>query len=95
MKIKKKFNNQIIFENDDFLIINKIRGYAVQRGSKINTSLKDLYESLLRKNLYIVHRLDKDTSGLMIFAKTRIAASGISKLFKDNLVNKFYVSNNK
>ena len=89
---KKKLNNQIIFENDDFLIINKIRGYAVQRGSKINTSLKDLYESLLRKNLYIVHRLDKDTSGLMIFAKTRIAASGISKLFKDNLVNKFYVA---
>ena len=31
---KKKLNNQIIFENDDFLIINKIRGYAVQRGLK-------------------------------------------------------------
>ena len=74
------------------MIINKIRGYAVQRGSKINTSLKDLYESLLKQNLYIVHRLDKDTSGLMIFAKTRIAASGISKLFKDNLVSKFYIA---
>jgi len=89
---KKKLNNHIIFQGDDFLIINKIRGYAVQRGSKINTSLKDLYESLLKQNLYIVHRLDKDTSGLMIFAKTRIAASGISKLFKDNLVNKFYIA---
>ena len=46
----------------------------------------------MRKNLYIVHRLDKDTSGLMIFAKTRIAASGISKLFKNNLVKKFYIA---
>ena len=92
IKDKKKFENHIIFQNDDFLIINKIRGYAVQRGSKIQTSLKDLYESLLRQNLYIVHRLDKDTSGLMIFAKTRVAASNISKLFKDNLVKKFYIA---
>ena len=35
---KKKFNSHIIFQNNDFLIINKIKGYAVQKGSKIKVS---------------------------------------------------------
>ena len=47
----------------------------------------------MKTNLYIVHRLDKDTSGLMIFAKNRLAASKISKLFLNNKINKYYIAN--
>ena len=89
---RKKFDSHIIFQNSDFLIINKIRGFAVQRGSKVKISLKDFYESLMKQSLYIVHRLDKDTSGLMIFAKNRLAASNISKLFQDNQIHKYYIA---
>lgn len=89
---KKKFDSHIIFQNNDFLIINKIKGYAVQKGSKIKVSLKDFYESLIKQNLYIVHRLDKDTSGLMIFAKNRLAASNLSKLFQENRIHKYYIA---
>ena len=78
---RKTLRKKIIFENNDFIIINKLRGYSVQRGSKVRTSLKDYYENLLGYPHYIVHRLDKDTSGLMIFTKSRLAASSISKLF--------------
>ena len=90
---KDQFTQHILFQNHNFLIINKLKGYSVQRGSKVNISLKDYYESLLKTNLYIVHRLDKDTSGLMIFAKSRLAASKISKLFLNNKVHKFYIAN--
>ena len=89
---KNIFKNRIIYQNQNFLIINKLKGYAVQRGSKIKNSLKDFYESLLDTKLYIVHRLDKDTSGLMIFAKHRSAASKMSKLFKENLIKKYYIA---
>ena len=91
-EFRKTLRKKIIFENNDFIIINKLRGYSVQRGSKVRTSLKDYYESLLGYPLYIVHRLDKDTSGLMIFAKSRLAASGISKLFLSNKIHKYYLA---
>ena len=91
-EFQKTLRKQIIFENNDFIIINKLRGYSIQRGSKVKTSLKDYYESLLGYPLYIVHRLDKDTSGLMIFTKSRLAASSISKLFLSNKIHKYYLA---
>ncbi len=91
-KSKEIFSKRIIFQHQDFIIINKEKGYSVQRGSKVNTSLKDFYESLLKIKLYIVHRLDKDTSGIMIFAKNRTSASKISKLFQNNKINKYYIA---
>ena len=91
-KFQKILRKKIIFENNDFIIINKLRGYSVQRGSKVRISLKDYYESILGYQLFIVHRLDKDTSGLMIFAKSRLAASGISKLFLLNKIHKYYLA---
>ena len=96
IKISEELQNilikKIIFENNDFIIINKIRGFSVQKGSKVKISLKDYYESILGNPLYIVHRLDKDTSGLMIFAKSRLAASSISKLFLLNKIHKYYMA---
>ena len=94
---KKIFKDHIIFQNDDFIVINKIDGYSVQRGSKVFISLKDIYENVIKHKLYIVHRLDKDTSGVMLFAKNRITASKISSLFLNNQIKKFYISvtNNK
>ncbi len=91
-EFQKILTNRVIFENTDFIIINKLKGYSVQRGSKVKISLKDYYESILGYPLYIVHRLDKDTSGLMIFARSRLAASCISKLFLLNKIHKYYLA---
>ena len=91
---KKIFKEHIIFQNNDFIVINKIEGYSVQRGSKVFISLKDIYENVIEHKLYIVHRLDKDTSGLMLFAKNRITASKISLLFLNNQIKKYYISVN-
>ena len=65
---KPLFN--IIFENDDFLAVDKPAGLlTIPDRTQSEPSLKDM---LIHKygNIYTVHRLDKDTSGLVLFAKT-------------------------
>ena len=87
-----KFIKLIIHENDKFIVINKPSSIAVQGGTKVKISLKDIYEAVLNIKLYIVHRIDKDTSGLIILTKDRFAASDISKLFVDKKIYKHYLA---
>ena len=91
-KEKDKFIKLIIHENDKFIVINKPSSIAVQGGTKVKISLKDIYEVVLNIKLYIVHRIDKDTSGLIILTKDRFAASDISKLFVDKKIYKHYLA---
>tara|TARA_B110000483_G_scaffold49211_1_gene61276 strand:+ start:86 stop:919 length:834 start_codon:yes stop_codon:yes gene_type:complete len=91
-KEKDKFIKLIIYENDKFIVINKPSSIAVQGGTKVKISLKDIYEAVLNIKLYIVHRIDKDTSGLIILTKDRFAASDISKLFVDKKIYKHYLA---
>ena len=91
-KEKDKFIKLIIHENDKFIVINKPSSIAVQGGTKVKISLKDIYEAVLNIKLYIVHRIDKDTSGLIILTKDRFAASDISKLFVDKKIYKHYLA---
>lgn len=81
----------IIFENDDFLAIDKPAGLlTIPDRSQSETSLKDL---LIQKygNIYTVHRLDKDTSGLVLFAKTPEAHKYFSHLFEEREIEKYYL----
>ena len=83
----------ILFENEFCLVLNKPSGLAVQGGEGVKVSL----DSLLAKNYnprpLLVHRLDKDTSGIILVAKTKEAASGFSVLLagKGRSVVKQYV----
>ena len=70
----KKTNSIFIENNENFVVINKPPGLPVQGGTKSNKNLVDnLSNSEVFKNSkpYIVHRIDKDTSGILIIAKTR------------------------
>lgn len=81
----------IIFENEAFVAINKPSGLLSipdRMGKEI--SLKDLLK-LKYGNIYTVHRLDKDTSGIIIFAKTEEAHKELSLLFESREMEKFYV----
>jgi tRNA pseudouridine32 synthase/23S rRNA pseudouridine746 synthase len=76
---------KVIFENSDFVIIEKFGGISFEGEDGLLNSLRKDFDSI-----YGIHRLDKDTSGLMIFAKNKTVQSDISKLFQDRLVQKFY-----
>jgi len=82
---------QIIFENDSFVAVNKPAGLlSIPDREQTQTSLKDI---LLEKygSIFTVHRLDKDTSGIIIFAKTEAAHKYFSQLFEERKIEKYYM----
>ena len=75
--IIKSNEDQIIDNNDNFIVLNKSAGIAVQGGTKSKKNLVDIFaksEIFNNTKPYSVHRLDKDTSGVFIMAKTRESA---------------------
>ena len=85
-ELKKNF----IFECDDYCILNKPYGYASQDGSKVKKNVIDIL-NLNSKNFHIVHRLDKETTGLMLIAKNRFYAKKFSEMFKLREIKKKYL----
>ena len=82
----------IIFEDKSFLVINKPPGLVVD---KSETQKENTLEDLLNFDLErsgIVHRLDKDTSGLLVVAKTQEALENLQKQFQDRVVKKQYLA---
>ena len=81
----------ILFENDFFIAINKQSGMlSIPDRKQSEPSLKDL---LIAKygQIFTVHRLDKDTSGIIVFAKDEVTHKELSALFEGREVEKFYL----
>ena len=95
IKISKKdlikFNKSIIFQNNDFLVLNKWDEIATQGGSKINVSIDHIIKTI-NSNYRLVHRLDKETTGLLLIAKNLKYAKYFSTLFKQKYIKKFYIA---
>ena len=84
----------IIFEDRNILIINKPRGLLLQQdGDNAHPSLDKMVGEYLKMTPMPVHRLDKDTSGLCIFAKNKKTAAEFEKIFNDHKqVEKHYLA---
>ena len=85
----------IIENNENFIVINKPPGVPVQGGTKSHKNLVDtLSNSEIFKDSkpYIVHRIDKDTSGILLIAKTRKYAQLLTSLFRIRKVYKTYLA---
>ena len=82
----------IIYEDDEIFIINKPAGLAVQGGEKIKHSLDKDFSEQVGYKIYLVHRLDKDTCGLMIIAKNPMSANKWTKLISSKTVQKEYIA---
>ncbi|MCL2798793.1 MAG: RluA family pseudouridine synthase [Endomicrobia bacterium] len=91
--IPEKIKLDIIYEDDDIIIVNKRPGIVVHPsyGHPSGTLLNALTaHSKGKYNPYLVHRLDKDTSGIIIFAKNEKAKISISKQLQNRAVKKIY-----
>jgi 23S rRNA pseudouridine955/2504/2580 synthase/23S rRNA pseudouridine1911/1915/1917 synthase len=87
----KKNDPDIIFENDSFVAINKPAGLlSIPDREQTQTSLKDI---LIAKygSIFTVHRLDKETSGIILFAKNETAHKYYSRLFEERKTEKYYI----
>ena len=85
------FKKSILYENDNFLIIDKWSGIASQGGSNIVISIDTIIKNI-SQDYNLVHRLDKETSGLMIIAKNLKYTRLFGKLFKSQKLKKTYLA---
>ncbi|HVY18997.1 MAG TPA: RluA family pseudouridine synthase [Bauldia sp.] len=82
-----------LHEDDDVLVLNKPAGLAVQGGSGLTKHVDAMLEALRdRKGQKprLVHRLDRDTSGVLVVAKTRLAAQRLAASFRSRSTRKIY-----
>ena len=89
--ILAEFKKSIIFENNNFIVLNKWSQIATQGGSKIRISIDQIIQNI-NSQYRLVHRLDKETSGILLIAKNLDYAKKISSLFKQKEITKFYIA---
>ncbi len=82
-----------LYEDDDVLVLNKPAGLAVQGGSGTTRHIDGMLEAMRDahgQRPRLVHRLDKDTAGCLLVAKTRFAAAALAKSFRSRSARKVY-----
>ena len=84
-----------LYEDNDILVLNKPIGLAVQGGSGTRRHIDGMLEALREphpdaQRPRLIHRLDKDTAGCLLVAKTRFAASALAKAFRSRSARKIY-----
>ena len=97
--ISSDFDLEILFEDDDIIVINKPRGVVMypSAGNKTGTLVQNIlahtHLSMLGGDTRpgVVHRLDKDTSGVMVFAKSDVAYRALVKMFSEHDLTRKYV----
>jgi 23S rRNA pseudouridine1911/1915/1917 synthase len=91
--VKNKEFYTIVWENDDFLAVNKASGISVcpERWEQGGMPLNRLLEETRGERLFVCHRIDRETSGLVVFAKTAEAHKRLSTAFEKRLVQKKYM----
>lgn len=82
----------VLHEDDALLVIDKPAGLAVQGGSGTSRHLDGMLDHLSVEGVRprLVHRLDRETSGLLVLARSRAAAAVLAQSFRRRLVDKLY-----
>ncbi|MEE9349878.1 MAG: RNA pseudouridine synthase [Flavobacteriaceae bacterium] len=101
MRVTSNHNNlQIVYEDNHLIVINKRVGDLVQGDKTKDKPLSDIVKEYIGKkynkpgNVYlgVVHRLDRPTSGIVIFAKTSKALTRLNKMLRDKEIKKTYLA---
>ena len=98
--ISSDFDLDILYEDDDIIVINKPRGVVMypSAGNKTGTLVQNILAHTPLASAGgatrpgVVHRLDKDTSGVMVFAKSNVAYNGLVKTFMAHDLTRKYVA---
>ncbi len=85
---------KVIYEGDGLVAIDKPAGINVHpgHGRESEPTIVDLVEKQLRQAVFLVHRLDRDTSGVLLIAKTDVAKKYLQKQFEKRTVQKVYLA---
>jgi 23S rRNA-/tRNA-specific pseudouridylate synthase len=82
-------NLEILYQDEDIIVVNKPAGTTVipERFNTEAVSVNKALEEKLGQKIWVVHRLDRDTSGVLCFAKNEEAHKGLSKQFQEHSVS--------
>lgn len=83
----------VIYKDQHVIALNKPAGLAVQGGSKITRHIDGMLDGLaaeMGERPRLVHRLDRDTSGLLLLARTTLAAQALGEMFRGRDIRKYY-----
>jgi len=83
----------VIYKDEDVIVLNKPAGLAVQGGSKTERHIDGMLDALRfnkDEKPHLVHRLDKDTSGVLVLGRTANAAAKLAEAFKSREAHKIY-----
>jgi tRNA pseudouridine32 synthase/23S rRNA pseudouridine746 synthase len=83
---------KVLFDHPDFVVVNKPNNISVQNESHQSGILPILCQQLMVEQLWLVHRLDKITSGILILAKNAKAAAVFGQLFEQKIIEKYYLA---
>ncbi|WP_375326654.1 RluA family pseudouridine synthase [Candidatus Tisiphia endosymbiont of Nemotelus uliginosus] len=90
----KLLKDYLIYQDNYLIAINKPEGIATQGGSKISLSIDDALQYLNSRGgeFKLVHRLDKDTSGILLIAKNYSSSIKLVKSFQEKIIQKTYIA---
>ena len=89
------YDDYVIEDNENFIVINKPSGIPVQSGTKSFKNIIDILKNskyFVNSKPFVVHRLDKETSGVLIIAKNRKYAQLFTSLFRIRKIHKTYLA---
>ncbi len=92
--LRNSLQNDILFEDEMLLVLNKPSGFAVHGGSGVKSGVIEGLREVRpeARFLELVHRLDRDTSGCLIIAKKRSALRQLHELFRNDSIRKSYLA---
>ncbi len=82
----------ILFSDDHIIVAEKPQGILSQKDEKGRENMISVLEDAFSCEIFPIHRLDKETAGVMVFAKTSFAASGLSQSLQENTFKKEYLA---
>ena len=93
--LRRRFDDMVLAEGRGWIAINKPSGLAVQGGTSISTHIDGMLQALASHTngrLRLVHRIDKDTSGVLLLAKTLESARALTNAFHRHKIEKTYLA---
>ncbi len=87
-----KISDWVLLNDHHCVVVNKPPGIPVQADKSLDAALIDIVSSYCKTNLHLIHRIDRPTSGLVIFAKKEQALIHLNHQFKERTVQKTYLA---
>ncbi len=88
----KKISDLILYKDHHLLVLNKPAGLPTQQDPSGDTSAHRMAMAYAHRDLYLIHRLDRRVSGVLVFAKTKTAAAHLARQWEENKVRKIYLA---